>query len=111
MKNCEYDHALTFPKNQVDIINDIDIREKLIQITGEQAENIDIFLTYFYVFYRYKLFLKFFFNPKYTEILIKTLTSNRELFNNFTTSVITPQLIIEDVSINELTNLMSFLIL
>ena len=94
IKNCKHDPALTFPKEQVDIISDIEnIREKLIQITGEQAENIDIFLSYFYIFYRQELFTQFLFNPNYTEILFKTLTSNRELFNNFTIDVITPQLI------------------
>ena len=44
----------TWPSSY-DIISDIkNIREKLIQITGEQAENIDIFLAYFYIYYRQK---------------------------------------------------------
>ena len=107
IKNCKHDPSLIFPKEQVDIISDIEnIREKLIQITGEQAENIDIFLSYFYIFYRQELFTQFLFNPNYTEILFKTLTSNRELFNNFTIDVITPQLIDKANSINEFIYLM-----
>ena len=108
IKNCTHDRALTFPKEQVDIVSDIEnIREKLKLITGEPAENIDIFLSYFYMFYRPKLFVKFFFNPKYTEILRQTLISNRELFNNFTVDVLTQQLIDGATSINEFTDLMS----
>ena len=108
MKNCKYVRSLTFPKEQSKIISYIEnIRERLILITGEPAENIDIFLAYFYIFYRQKIFFQFFSNPKYTEIIREAFISIRKLCDNFTVEEISCQLIDKATSINEFINLMS----
>ena len=107
LKNSEIWQELKIPEQQLIIFNDIDnIRTQLINITQEPEENIDIFLTYYYIHYKKKLFIKFISNPNYNESIYNHLNLNREFFNDFTTEIITPDLFNEAESGIELIYLM-----
>ena len=105
--NCEYDQKLQIPSEKLDILSDTDnIRTKLIEVTGVVEENIDLFLAYYYIYYKKKVFIEFISNKNYSESVKKTLEKNREYFNNFTTEIINSELIDEAESLEEILYLM-----
>ena len=96
LRNCEVTESSTTSEEKTDILSDTEnIRTELIEITGVNDENIDIFLAFYYIHYRKKLFVKFIDNQKYKEKINITLKNNRDIFNNFTTDIITPELMDE----------------
>ena len=114
LRNCN-SVQLTIPKEQLNIFGNIKniekiekIRTDLMEVVGAQSseENVDIFLSYYYIHFEHKLFIKFINNKKYKNKINITLNSNRNLFNNFTTEIITPFLMNEAESIDELITLM-----
>jgi len=108
LRNCD-SVQLTIPKEQLKILNGIDkIRTDLIKIINAQKseENVDIFLSYYYIHFENKLFIKFINNEKYKNKINITLISNRNLFNNFNTEIITPSLMDEAENTDELITLM-----
>ena len=109
LRNSDYVESLEIDEERLEIFNDPEkIRTKLLFLINEQKfeENIDIFLSYYYVHYNKKLFIKFINNEKYKKKLNAELVANRNLFNNFTTEIITPELMEEAQNGGELLSLM-----
>ena len=96
LKNCEVSRAFNISEEKACMLSDIEnIRIQLIEISEEKEENIDIFLAFYYIHYRKKLFIKFITNPKYHEKINLNLKNNRDIFKNFTTDIITSELMDE----------------
>ena len=103
LKNCEVSssESINVDKEKLNMLNETEeIRKKLIKITNTKEENIDIFLSYYYIYFEKKKFVQFINNEKYKENLIITLIANRDIFNDFTIDVLSPELIDEAI-INE----------
>ena len=109
LRNCVYVEDLNIDEEKLEIFGDPEkLRTKLLFIINEQKyeENVDIFLSYYYIHYNNKLFIKFINNTKYRDKINIELISNRNLFNNFTNEILTPKLMEEAESGEELLSLM-----
>ena len=105
LKNCNFTEPVEKPEQNLHVLNDIEtIIMKLKEITNEEnmEENIFIFLAYYYIHYEKKLFVRFISNNQYKDKINLALISNRELFNNFTCDVLSPDIIDEAESMFEL---------
>ena len=95
LKNCEYVEHLEIAEEKLNVLNDAKkIRENLLANDEEKnlEEDIYIFLAYYYIHYKKKLFIKFINNKKYENKINISLKSNRNIFNNFTTKIINAEL-------------------
>ena len=109
LKNCEVSssESIKVDKEKLNMLNETEeIRKKLIKITNAKEENIDIFLSYYYIYFEKKKFVQFINNEKYKENLIITLNANRDIFNDFTIDVLSPELIDEAEETAQLVPLM-----
>ena len=94
--NSEHTEKVNIEKEKLDLLSNTDIiRTKLIKLADVKDENIDLFLAYYYIHYRKKLFVQFINNNKYKDSLKKNLLNNRKIFGNLTTEIINPELIDE----------------
>ena len=60
LMKAEYIATLTIEEEKLDILSNTDnIRTKLIKLTGVKDTNIDLFLLYYYIYYKKNLFVKF----------------------------------------------------
>ena len=107
LRNCEVIKPLKISEEKVSMLYDTEnIKNNLINITDEE-ENIDIFLAFYYIHFQKKSFIKFISNKKYKDKIILTLKSNRKIFKNFTTEIITSDVMLEAENGYELLSLMS----
>ena len=107
LKNCEVSESIDIDKKKLNMLNETEtIRTKLIKIINVNEENIDIFLSYYYIYFENKKFVQFINNKKYQDSLIITLKENRDIFNNFTLEVLTPELINEAEDVAQLVPLL-----
>ena len=100
---------LLIPAERLEILNDTEkIRTKLLSLLGEAKleDNVDIFLAYYYIHYKKKLFIEFINNQKYRDEIFTNLGLNRNIFNNFTNDIIGPELMQEAINGTELLSLM-----
>ena len=105
LKNCNFTELVEKPEQKLYVLNNIEtIIMKLKEIINEEIleENIFIFLAYYYIHYEKKLFVRFISNNQYKDKINLALISNRELFNNFTCDVLSPDIIDEAESMFEL---------
>ena len=74
LMKAEYIATLTIEEEKLDILSNTDnIRTKLIKLTGVKDTNIDLFLLYYYIYYKKNLFVKFINDNKYKVSLKKIL--------------------------------------
>ena len=109
LPNCISAGNIAIPEERLKLLNDTEkIRTELFSLIGEAKleENVDIFLSYYYIHYRKKLFIEFINNRKYRDEILTHLDLNRNLFNNFTNDIIGPELIQEAINGTELLSLM-----
>ena len=109
LSNCITAGNISIPAERSEILNDTEkIRTKLLSLLEEAKlkENVDIFLSYYYIHYKKKLFIKFINNEKYKNEILTDLNLNRNLFKNFTNDIINPELIQEAINGTELLSLM-----
>ena len=107
LMKAEYIPTLTMENDKLDILSNTDnIRTKLIKLTGVKDTNIDLFLSYYYIYYKKNLFVKFINDNKYKVSLKNTLITHRKIFGNLTSEVINSDLIIEAKNIPEIVSLM-----
>ena len=103
----EYTEILKIEKEKLNLLDNIDnIRVKLIRLSGVKDENIDLFLAYYYIHYRKKLFIQFINDNKYKDFLKTNLITHKKIFGDFTTKIINPELIDETEDIPQLVSLM-----
>ena len=70
--NSEHTEKVNIEKEKLDLLSNTDIiRTKLIKLADVKDENIDLFLAYYYIHYRKKLFVQFINNNKYKDSLKK----------------------------------------
>ena len=104
----EYSQNMKIEKEKLNLLSNIDkIREKLIQLSVVKDENIDLFLSYYYIYYNKKLFIEFISNNKYGKSLTNTLKSHRNIFGNFTTEIINQELITQVEDLTQLASLIT----
>ena len=96
--------ALGIDSNDLEIIDNSDtykLRNELIYITGDKKEiniKIDVFLAYYYIFYKPKLFINFIDTQKDKFEEIKShLLLHKKLFHEFNSTIIGPRLEYEDL--------------
>ena len=109
LPNYIYAGKITIPEERLKILNDTGkIRTELLSLLGEAEleENVDIFLSYYYIHYKKKLFIEFINNQKYRDEIFTNLGLNRNIFNNFTNDIIGPELMQEAINGTELLSLM-----
>ena len=108
---AEYTPELNIEKVKLDMLSDFEsIRKKMIKLSGSKEENIDLFLAYYYIYYKKKLFIKFI-NSDSINITNKyeiknVLKAHRKIFRDFTIEIINSDLIDEAEDVKELVSLM-----
>ena len=103
----EYTEKVNIEKQKLDLLSNTDsIRTKLIKLADVNDGNIDLFLAYYYIHYRKKLFVQFINNYRYKDSLKKNLLNHRKIFGDFTTEVINTELIDEAEDVPQLVSLM-----
>ena len=106
LMKAEYAQNIENVKEKLDILSDIfNIRTKLIKIAEEKDVNIDLFLSYYYIYYNKKLFVQFINNKNYKDSLKNTLITHRKIFGDFTSDVINEELLNEAKSLEQLLSL------
>ena len=105
LRNCDFAKPVEKPQQKLEILNNLsNIRSRLISLIKEVnlEENVDLFLAYYYIHYEKKLFVKYIYNEEHKDKINQSLTANRNLFNNFTCDVLTPEIMDEAESGMEL---------
>ena len=113
INNLHQNHELNVPQYDINIFEKYDmIRKDLISITNNKEninENIDVFLGYYYLFYKPKLFILYINIPNENDKIHLHLISNRFFFNNFSLDILNFQLMNEAENLQQVISLMSLL--
>ena len=102
----EYTKKLDIGKEKLDLLSNPNIRAKLIRLSGAKEENIDLFLSYYYIHYKKKLFITYINNDKYKDSIKNTLITHRKIFGDFTSEIINSELMDEAEDVPQLVSLM-----
>ena len=104
---------LEIAEGDLNILSDVEKnRKNLILITNNKEvinEKIDVFLGYYYLFYKPKLFISFINIKNESEKIHLHLISNRNIFKDFSLEIINLNLMEETKNIEEIISLMSLL--
>ena len=97
LRNCDFALPENIEEKYLDKLkNSKKIKSNIISIIKETnlEENVDLFLSYYYILCKNKkLFIEFINNKERKEKIIKALIDNRNLFKNFTREIITSDII------------------
>ena len=113
LNNNKKNKDLEIKEKDLEILSDYNkLRDDLTLITNNKEEineKIDVFLGYYYLFYKPKIFIYYISNKKNSNDIIKHLSSNRNYFNEFSVEVINFGIMDEAEDLFQVLSLMSLL--
>ena len=113
LNNCKIDKHLDIKENDLDLLLKYDnIRNELISMTNnndEMNEKIDVFLCYYYLLYKPKIFIYYINNKQDSKKINLHLTKNRIYFNNFSLDILNFGIMDEAETLEQVVSLMSLL--
>ena len=113
IKNLHKTLEKNVPQYDITIFDKYDmLRKHLISITNNKEktnENIDVFLGYYYLFYKPKLFISYINIPNENDKIHLHLISNRYFFNNFSSDILNFDLMNQVENMQQLVSLMRLL--
>ena len=113
LNNSKIEKHLDIKEKDLDLLLKYDnIRNELISMTNnsdEINEKIDVFLCYYYLHYKPKIFIYYINNKKESKEINLHLTKNRIYFNNFSLDILNFGIMDEAETLGQVVSLMSLL--